>query len=577
MDYTIKVGGEAGQGIQTIGGTLARLFARAGYHVFTHQDYESRVRGGHNFYQVRFSDKPVIASRIKIDILVALDRESIDRYEGDLSDEGRIVYDSSSLKQKFDKPAFLDIPFSTLAVEQGGSKIMSNIVAVGAVLGMLGMDLDLLNSIIQDAFKKKKDDIVTGNIKAAKAGHDYAETACESCSYSVSGHRGNDQPKMLIAGNEAIGFGAVASGLKFYSAYPMTPSTGIMNYIAGKEEEFGIIVEQAEDEIAAVNMALGASFAGVRAMTGTSGGGFALMTEGLSLAGITETPVVIALAQRPGPATGLPTRTEQGDLQFALHAGHGEFPRVIFAPGTPEEAFYLTNKAFELTEKYQVPVIIMTDQYLADSQWTYDKFDLTKVAYTDYRLSGEKLRNMTEYKRYAYTETGITPLAIPGESEHLVVADSDEHDEEGHIIEDGETRVSMMKKRLFNKLPHIRREIAPPLYYGSEDADIVLTGWGSTYGVLKETVDLLSGSQSIAMLHFSELYPMPLTDKMDYVSILKKAGRTVCIENNATGQFARLLRAETGVEFSSGINKYDGRPFTVDELTGELNALFTGL
>ena len=319
LDYSIRIGGEAGQGIQTIGGTLARVFARTGYHVFTHQDYESRIRGGHNFYQVRLSEEPVMSSREKIDIVVALDKESIVRYKDERAEKGFIIYDSSTLKQKFDEPGFLDIPFDNLGVEHGGNKIMANTVAVGAVLGMLGMKLEVLHDIFRETFRKKGEKIITGNINAANAGHEYAAEKCRGCAFKVIGDDDSSRKGlMLIAGNDAIGLGAVASGVKFYSAYPMTPSTGIMNYIAGKEEEYGIIVEQAEDEIAAINMALGASFAGVRAMTGTSGGGFALMVEGLSLAGITETPLVIALAQRPGPATGLPTKTEQGDLQFAI-------------------------------------------------------------------------------------------------------------------------------------------------------------------------------------------------------------------------------------------------------------------
>lgn len=578
MDYSIKIGGEAGQGIQTIGGTLAQVFARSGYHVFTHQDYESRIRGGHNFYQIRLSDKPVAASRDGIDILVALDRESIVRHEKEMTEEGQIIYDSTSLRQKHEKPGILDIPFVNLAIEHGGNKIMANTVATGSVLGMLGMKIDILSGIIKDIFKKKGEEIIEGNIHAARAGHDFAVTNCERCSFSVEREKDSSlQPKMLIAGNEAIGLGAIASGCRFYSAYPMTPSTGIMNYIAGKEAEYGIIVEQAEDEIAAINMALGASFAGVRAMTGTSGGGFALMVEGLSLAGMTETPIVIALAQRPGPATGLPTRTEQGDLQFALYAAHGEFPRLIYAPGTPEQAFYLTNKAFGIAEKYQVPVIIITDQYLADSQWTFDSFDLSKVHYADQRLRGGALQKLSEYRRHAYTETGVTPLGIPGDSKHLVVTDSDEHDEEGHIVEDAETRISMMDKRLFKKLPHIREDIGPPSCYGSNRPEIVLVGWGSTYGVMKEAVDVLSQDRKTAMLHFSEIYPFPEVEKFDYLDVLNCAEHTICIENNATGQFARLMRSETGFVFRKMINRYDGRPFTLENLIGEINDHIAGL
>jgi 2-oxoglutarate ferredoxin oxidoreductase subunit alpha len=567
MDYTIKIGGEAGQGIQTIGDTLGLVFSRSGYHVFTHQDYESRVRGGHNFFQVRFADHPVTASMDKVDILIALDRESILNHENELSGNGQIIYDSDSLRQKHDSAQFLDVPFVQLAVEHGGSKIMANTVAIGAVMGMLGMELDLLVAILKDTFQKKGEEVVKQNTAAAMAGHDHAVKECIRCSFSAAPLA---KQKMLIAGNDAIGLGAVASGCKFYSAYPMTPSTGIMNYIAGKGADFGIIVEQAEDEIAAINMALGASFAGVRAMTGTSGGGFALMVEGLSLAAMTETPLVIALAQRPGPATGLPTRTEQGELQFALSAAHGEFPRVIFAPGTPEQAFYLTNKAFDLAEKFQIPAIILTDQYLADSQWTYDRFDTDRLRHTDYRLSGDAFKKLSQYKRHAFTEGGVSPLAVPGDARHVVVTDSDEHDEEGHIIEDAETRVKMVEARIFRKLPGLVKEISPPLLFGSPEPETVLVGWGSTYGVMKEAVGFFSDKQKIALLHFSELYPFPSTDLFDYLQVLKNAKLSLCIENNATGQFARLMRTETGYEFTARIRRYDGRPFTLESLIGEI-------
>ena len=569
LEYSIKIGGEAGQGIQTIGDTLARVFSRSGYYIFAHQDYESRIRGGHNFYQIRLSDKPAAASRDRIDILVALDRESILFHERELTDSGIAIYDSSTLNETHEKPQFLDIPFVELAIKSGGDRIMANTVATGAVLGMLGLDTEILFEILKDLLKKKGEDVLKANKKAVVAGHDFVIKNCLRCLFSVIPI---SKPKMLVGVNEAIGLGAIGSGCKFYSAYPMTPSTGIMLYIAGKAKEYGIIVEQAEDEIAAINMALGASFAGVRSMTGSSGGGFALMVEGLSLAAMTETPIVIALAQRPAPATGLPTRTEQADLLFALHAGHGEFPRVIFAPGTPEQALYLTNKAFDISQKYQIPVLILTDQYLADSQWTVEGIDLERLVYNDYRIRGDELKKLSEYKRHAFTENGISPFAVPGDSRHLVVTDSDEHDEEGHIIEDGQTRMKMVNKRLFKKLPLIKGEISSPYLYGNSSPDIVITGWGSTYGVMKETVDALSKNEKIAMLHFSEVYPLPAVDKFNYLNILGKAKMTICVENNATGQFARLMKAETGYEFNRRINRYDGRPFTLEEFLGELNA-----
>ncbi|HSW62108.1 MAG TPA: 2-oxoacid:acceptor oxidoreductase subunit alpha [Dissulfurispiraceae bacterium] len=567
MDYTIKIGGEAGQGILTIGDTLARFFACSGYHVFTHQDYESRIRGGHNIYQVRVSDRPVMSSRTGIDILVVLDAATIAMHEGELSSDGLVVYDAASLKQKHDKPHFLDVPFMQIAMEQTGNRIMANTVATGAVLGMLGVSTDALEGIFHDLFKK--DDLIAANLKAAAAGYGYAKEHCILCSFLSAD---TAHPKMLIQGNDAIGLGALASGLQFYSAYPMTPSTSIMLSVAARAKEYGVIVEQAEDEIAAINMALGASYAGVRAMTGSSGGGFALMVEGLSLAAITETPIVIGLVQRPGPATGLPTKTEQADLNFALYSAHGEFPRVLLAPGTPEQAFFLTNKAFDLAEKYQIPVFILSDQYLADTQWTFDSFDTSGLIYTDYRLRGQAFSVLQSYQRHEYTENGVTPMAVPGDGPHVVITDSDEHNEIGNLIEDVETRNRMMEKRLFKKLPLIQAEIAPPTLYGHHAPDVVLVGWGSTFGLLKEAVDALNICYSSAMLHFSEVYPLPLLVKLDYLALLRSAKQTICIENNATSQFARLLKTENGYTFNHLITKYDGRPFLLEQLVGEINA-----
>lgn len=568
MDYTVKIGGEAGQGVDTIGAILSKIFTRAGYFVFSHQDYESRIRGGHNFIQIRLSDRSITASRDPVDILVALDRQSIVTHEKELSGNGMVLYDGTALKEEFDGSAFLDVPFTETAIKQGGSKIMSNTVATGAVLGMLGMDLTIAREVIKEELKKKDQQVIKANLDLVAAGHQLAARGCLGCAFALPPA---GQKKMLITGNEAIGLGAVLSGCKFYSAYPMTPSTGIFTFVAGKALECGIVVEQAEDEIAAINMALGASFGGVRSMTASSGGGFSLMVEGLSLAGMTETPIVIGLAQRPGPATGLPTRTEQGELLFALYAGHGEFPRVIFAPGTPEQAVHLTSKAFDLAEKYQIPAFVLTDQYLADSSWTYETLNLEKIRNVDYRLRGEVFRNLETYKRHALTANGISPLGIPGDGPHLVVTDSDEHDEEGHIIEDAEIRRTMVQKRLLKKLPLIKAEIEPPSHYGSDKPEVILVGWGSTYGVMKEALERLA-ARNLAMLHFSELYPFPGTQKFDYLALLKGAKLTICIENNAMGKFASLMRSETGYAFDVHILKYDGRPFTVESLSGEIDA-----
>ena len=559
MDYTVRIGGAAGQGIQTIGGLLSEVFARMGFHVFTSQDYESRVRGGHNFYQVRVSDTRVMSSTEAIDILIAMDLASEALHREQLSQRGVMLHDSESLKSDFSGPEVLDVPFARLAKESGGP-VMANTVAVGAALGTLGLHSSVMEALLAERFGRKGQLVVEGNIKALRAGHAYATDNCKKCEF-LPGQKGSR--KLLISGLEAAAAGALASGIKFYSAYPMTPSTGIMDNIAKRAGEFGVVVEQAEDEIAAINMALGASYAGVRAATGSSGGGFALMVEGLSLAGITETPIVIFEAQRPGPATGLPTRTEQADLMFVLHSAHGEFPRVVFAPGSPQQCVLLTNKAFELAEKYQIPVFVLLDQYLGDSQWTYEGFNTESLTYTDHRIRGAEAANIKDYKRYAITDSGVSPLAVPGDGHtHLVIADSDEHDEDGHLIEDARTRISMVEKRLHKKLPAIKAEIAPPMLYGPEDADTVLVGWGSTYGVLKKTVDALRRvGENAGMLFFSELYPLP---GGPYMSMLQNAKKTICVEGNATGQFAQLFKTETGFGFHAHIVRYDGRPFTVD-------------
>lgn len=532
----------------------------------------SRIRGGHNFYQVRFSDKKVLASREIVDILLALDLNTIEIHKNSVKEGGFILYDSESIKKKFEEPQFMDIPFRKIALDVGKSSVMANTVATGAVLGLLGLGLDVLNDILKMTFKKKGEEIIEKNIACAEAGYDYARSNCPRCeAFEIPEPEG--KKLMLIDGVQAIGMGALVSGCRFYSAYPMSPSTGILNYLASRAEEYGLVIEQAEDEIAAINMAIGASFAGVRSMTGTSGGGFSLMVEGLSLAGITETPLVIAEMQRPGPATGLPTRTEQADLLFVLHAAHGEFPRIIFEPGTPKQAFYLTNKAFELAEKYQIPVFVQSDQYLGESEWTFENFDFERLIYNDYRMREKDLERVEEYKRYKYSDTGISLLAIPGEAgKHLVVADSDEHDEEGHIIEDAETRIKMVQKRLLKKLPLIKKEIEAPLLYGDPSPEIVLVGHGSTYGVIREIVDIYSKDRKIAMMHFSQIYPFSERDRFDYIELLKNANLVISIENNASGQFAKLIRAETGFEFTHKILKYDGRPFTVENLKEELNA-----
>jgi 2-oxoglutarate ferredoxin oxidoreductase subunit alpha len=567
LDITLRIGGEAGQGLQFIGSSLTRILSRHGLHVFTHQDYMSRIRGGHNFYQIRVSDQPIRASREKIDILLALDENTIRLHRNQLTQDGIIIHDNKMTGHTQAGSSFFPVPFLELTEKAGANAIMANSAAIGVILGGLDLNLDFFSDTIRATLGKKDDGVIKSNYTVARLGMEFVQQTKWPMGLKFS--HTDKTGLLLINGNQAIGFGALASGCKFYSAYPMTPATGIMVYLAGKAKKHNILVEQAEDEIAAINMALGASFGGVRAMTGTSGGGFALMVEGLSLAGMTELPVVIAEVQRPGPATGLPTRTEQSDLLFVMHCGHGEFPRVLFTPGTPEQAILLTNRAFELSEKYQIPAIIQSDQYLADSEWTYEELDTSSLQSNDYRSRDTSADQ--SYKRYAYNETGVSPLAVPGFSERLVVVDSDEHDEDGHIVEDSETRNKMVTKRWHQKIPALQTEISPPEFYGHEQPKVVLVGYGSTYGVMREAVDRLLDSTDVALLHFSELLPFPAHDAFDFIELLNRADLAICVENNATGQFARLIRSETGFLFQASIRKFDGRPFFLEPFLREVN------
>jgi len=556
-EINFMVGGEAGQGVQSVGLLLAKALARWGYRVYADQDYESRVRGGHNFFRIRASDVPVEAVKESVDILIALNKESIDLHRREIRDGGVILYDGEKLPGLTGNDLF-SVPFDRLGREAGDA-VMANTVALGAALGLIGYDFSLLNELLTGFFSGE-----TGakNVKAADAGY---QTVKMFGGGRLKMTRAGDTKRMLLNGNEAMAVGAIAAGCKFMSAYPMTPTTAIMEYLAAHAAEFGLVVVPAEDEISAMNMTVGAGFTGVRAMTATSGGGFCLMVEGLGLAGITETPVVVVEGQRPGPAIGLPTRTEQGDLEFILHASHGEFPRVVFAPGNVEDSFDLMVKAFNLAEKYQIPVLIITDHNLANSYFTTEKFDLSKVT-VDRGILYDKNKSTGEYKRYAYTESGISPRAFPGDRNALVVADSDEHDEAGHLIEDAETRTRMMDKR-FKKMEDLKKEMVPPKIYGGENAETLLIGWGSTCGVIRESAGILNkAGGSYAHLHLTQIWPFPADTVAER---MKKARQTYVIENNFTGQLAGLIREQTGLA-SVSILKYDGRPFTPDIILREL-------
>ncbi len=535
--YNLLVGGAAGQGIDTTVAILEKLLKHSGYYIYTTRDFMSRVRGGHNFSMIRFGTEKINSHSDRIDGIIALNDETIHLHKDKLTEKGFILCDSS-LEYTDDRIIKLDM--DKKAKELGNLRA-SGSIAIGAILKLFGEPFTYVEEVMPRVIKK---DFLEVNLKAIQIGYDSVEPVFEHL-------EGPFKDYMLISGSKAVGLGAVAGGLKFYSAYPMSPSTAVMEYLAFIGNVSGVLVEQAEDEIAAINMALGASYAGARAMTGTSGGGFCLKVEALGFSGIAEIPLVVIDVQRPGPATGLPTRTEQSDLKFVISAAQGEFPRMVIALRNHEDSFYQTIRALNLAEKYQIPVILLSDQYLGDTTACVKPYSLDDITLTEPAKEAEG-----EYLRYRITEDGISPRLIPGLTEHLVTADSDEHDERGWITESADVRNNMMDKRM-RKLKGLTLELQEPEFIGEEDCKVLLLGWGSTYGPISEAVNRLnrSGKGSYGALVFGDIYPPPKKNLEKY-----SKGRTLInVEQNATGQLASLIREQTGISCDRSILKYDGR------------------
>jgi len=572
MSFMIE--GEAGQGVESGGVGFATSLARGGLHLFGMQDYMSRIRGGYNFYQIRVAESPLYSHTDRVDLLMALSPGTIERHMESIVPGGGIIYDQSyevdteALKSR--KINAFPVPLLDIA-EQSGNKIMANTACFGAASGLTRYPFEYMATVIRDNFARKGDKVINANLEAARRAYDYTqETYSAGFDYRLEPL---DSPqRMVISGNQALCLGALLGGCRFISAYPMTPTTGIIEWMAAHSHRYDIVTKHTEDELAAILMAIGANFAGVRGMAATSGGGFSLMVEALGLAGMTETPLVIVEGQRPGPSTGMPTRTEQGDLLFVMHASQGEFPRVILAPGTIEECFHSGWRAFNLAEKYQCPVIVLYDTFMANSVRTIERAHLhfeDVVIDRGGLLTKEDLDELKgEYKRYAFTESGISPRVLPGHPKAVFQACSDEHDEKGNFAdEDPENRTKMVQKRL-RKLEVARAEMRPPSPYGPDGADLTLVGWGSTYGALRHTVDRLNENGDNAnVLHFTDLWPLPEDKVRPYLENIR---RLVTVENNATGQFARLLRAYTGVVADQQISKFDGRPFSPEYILDRL-------
>lgn len=554
MDYNILIGGSAGQGMDTVSDFLEKALKKKGFYVFSNKDYMSRVRGGHNYTQIRFGvSAPIYSHKNELDLILALDENTAISHIKDLKEDGKIIVDESI---KIDDKRTLRLPLLKTATTLGISRGFTS-VAAGAILKYFSLHGD-----VDELFSKKlKEPIRSKNIEAIHLGYDLLDSKYVLKGKDLSNH-------ILINGNNAIALGAIAGGLDFYSAYPMTPATSVMTYLSKKQKDVGIVVDQAEDEISAINFAIGASYAGARAMTGSSGGGFSLMVESLGFAGIAEIPLVVIDSQRPGPATGLPTRTEQSDLSFILTASHGEFPRIVLCARNAEDAFTQTIKALNLADKYQTVVFLLTDQYIADSNVTIPMYDLNKVKIERHILSEEDIVPSEEYKRYKVTESGISERLIPGKSKNqVVIVDSDEHTESGHITEEAEVRNAQMEKR-FRKFTSIEDDLDEPEYFGYEDIDILLVGWGSTYGALKDAVKLLNDKGiKTGALSFGDIYPLP---KKKLIKYKNKAKKIINVEQNFTGQLGKLITQETGILMDSSILKYDGRQIIGSEISDKL-------
>lgn len=552
-DLNILIGGAAGQGVHAITGPLAKTLVRHGLQVHVTQSYQSRIRGGHLFNQIRLSHEPLLALREGVDVLVALNQETLPLHQEELSPRALVIYDADEVKESPPTTGALGLSQEALLPGTPKGDIAVNAGACGAILGLLGLPVAGLVALLEETFAGKGAEVVAWNRQAATRGFELAQA--QSLSLTLNGAP-SKEPHLLISGHEAMALGALAGGLTFICGYPMTPWTSFFNAVSQRAERWGVVVEQTEDEIAAINMAIGASFAGARALTGTSGGGFCLMTEGVGLAAMTETPLVVVVASRPGPSTGLPTRTAQGDLAFVLSAGQDDFPRAVLAPGTPAQGYLLAAKALRLAERYQTPVFLLTDQYFADAQFTHKADDFPEVAPLRELASGPAPGT---YERYALTPEGISPRRLPGFGPELVVADSDEHTPDGHLTEDLTVRVEMHQKRL-NKLQGLSRDIGGLTAAGDPEAPLVLLTWGSSFGPVVEAVHRLKGKGTSARLvHLSELWPFP---RQAVARALAGAKKTVVVEANASGQLHRLLRQETGLAADHQVLRYDGLPFT---------------
>ncbi len=575
-EIVFRIGGAAGDGVSSTAESFAKMCARSGLHVWTYSSYQSVIRGGHVWTQVRGSSEPVLSHGTDPNVLVCLNQQTMDVHQGDVPEGGAIVYDSDFTKSDPSKVRkgvrLLGIPLRKLAQTVTPNALVRNTVALGAAVRLCDVDFRHLESAFKTIWGDKKPEVAEENVRAARLGAEAVEKAGGSLNLGIPF---SHEPRYLMTGNEAVALGALAAGVRFHAQYPMTPASSILHWMAAHGPQHGVVVKQVEDELAAMNMAVGAGHAGVRSMVATSGGGFSLMVEAIGQAGMTETPLVAVLVQRGGPSTGLPTKTEQGDLNLALGAGQGDWPRGILAPRHTQECFDLTAKAFNFAELYQTPILIMSDLYLGEGFRTVDKLDFN-VPIVRGMMAADGGAAAGRYKRYAYTASGVSPRVLPGRKGYQYIAATDEHMEGGELISDilaglpefVEERRKMQDKRM-RKLEGLRKDMPPPELWGSPNADLTLIHWGSTWGPAHEAILQIEEQEGVKVnsLEFPSLFPFHADETL---RILKGVKRTLIIEANYTGQFARLLRAETGYKPNFSFLKYDGEPFTGREIAGKV-------
>ena len=560
FDFALAIGGAAGDGIATPGNILARLFIRRGLHIYAYNAYQSIIRGGHIFLTVRVSDQQADTHGDKLDFLLCLNQDTMNRHLGLMGPGARVIFNGDTIQPGAagEGVQLCPMPVKELT-DNSKNKLVQNTVALGVTMSLLGLDFQILEDALTLQFQRKGQAVVDENVGVARAGFDHASANFEPFPDTVPS---GPKPLAVWTGNEALAMGGAAAGVKFYVAYPMSPATGVLHWMAKNARELGIMVRQVEDEIGVANMAIGAAHAGCRAMFATSGGGFALMTEAIGMAAMMELPVVFIDVQRAGPSTGVPTKTEQGDLWQVLGASQGDFERFIVAPTDALDAFKTIPELFNLVDKCQCPGIVISDLLISEGTFSVDPDDINMQPTID---RGELITEPSKtdgYLRYKDTESGISPRALPGLEGYVHVVASDEHDEDGILISDEFTnphkRRKMVEKRA-RKFQTVAQEVPPPELEGPQDAEVTLIGWGSTYGVIKEAVEQLK-VEGMTANHLQIKWIVPLHAEV-ITDIVSRAKRTIIVENNFSGQFYRYLRSETGLSVDGHIRKYDGEPF----------------